>query len=104
MAYTIEFKQKVVNELRSGKTITEVSDKYRIAPSTVFFWNKFMDSDDSRYKTYGHKGEKSFSDIRITIKKLQQENLDLKCRVTYLENQVKNLIATNDKIYKAFIK
>ena len=101
MAYSIEFKEKVVNEFRSGKTITEVSDKYKIAPSTVFFWNKFLDSDDNRYKTYNHK-EKEDLDIQTTIDKLQKKNAELSRRISKLEKQINKLIEINDKLSKIY--
>ena len=39
MRYSLEFKEKVVKEFIKGATITELSDKYHIAPSTLFFWH-----------------------------------------------------------------
>ena len=101
MAYTQEFKQKVVEEFKSGKTITEISDKYKIAPSTVFFWNKYFEND-KRYTNYPHKDTLTCTELTAKYKALQKENKQLSLRVEELEIKVAKLISINDKLNVLF--
>ena len=101
MAYSIEFKKQVVEEFRSGKTITEVSDKYSLAPSTVFFWNKNYDSNERYYK-YGRGGHLTCEQINEKCNKLEKENKRLNDRICILEKEIDNLLSVQRKIKNIF--
>lgn len=103
MAYTQEFKQKVVEEFKSGKTITEISDKYKIAPSTVFFWNKYFEND-KRYTNYPHTNTLTCTELTAKYKALQKEFKELSLKVEELEIKVAKLISINNKLNALFSK
>lgn len=88
MAYSLDFKKKVVNEFRTGKTITEISDKYNIAPSTVFFWNKYIDGNAGKYKTYGKHGNKSYIELVGEINELKEKVSSLEEKLEKISDQI----------------
>lgn len=97
MGYTLEFKKQVVDEFKSGKTITELSDKYGIAPSTVFFWNKYFEND-KRYTKYPHGDTLTCTELTAKIRKLTTENKELKELVTKLEKKMTEMEVRWNKI------
>ncbi len=102
MAYTQEFKKKVVDEFKQGKTITEISDKYKIAPSTVFFWNKYFEND-KRYTNYPHPDTLTCTELTAKYKALEKEYRQLQLKLEDLETQVSKLVSINNKLSSIFI-
>ena len=76
MRYTLEFKEKVVKEFIKGATITELSDKYHIAPSTVFFWHKYY-VKDKRYTSYPHQSSLTTLELTKKVRTLEKQVTEL---------------------------
>ena len=76
MRYTLEFKEKVVKEFIKGATITELSDKYHIAPSTVFFWHKYY-VKDKRYTSYPHQSSLTTLELTKKVRTLEKQVAEL---------------------------
>ena len=81
--YAKELKEKVVKEYKNGATITELSDKYGIVPSTVFFWVKYWNKD-RRYTKYPVRGS-------LTNKQMNEKLKGYSARLKKLEDRVKVL-------------
>ena len=97
MSYSLDFKKKVVDEYNNGKTITELSDKYNIAPSTVFFWKKYFENNN-RYTSYPKSDTYTCSELTQKIKKLLEHNKKLEEKVLLLEKKVNEILSINNKI------
>ena len=87
MTYTLEFKEKVVKEFINGATITELSDKYHIAPSTVFFWHKYF-IRDKRYTSYPHQSSLNAVELTKRVRNLEKKVLELSKRLSELESKL----------------
>lgn len=84
MAYSKEFREKIVNEYLNGKTITELSDKYKIVPSTVFFWVKYYKSN-KKTSMYPQSGVWSARQLTDSVRALRKEIEQLKKEVKELK-------------------
>ena len=76
--------EKVINDYKNGKSITELSDYYQIAPSTVFFWNKQYNNRKTLTKSPNPKGLSTY-ELTVKIRKLEKENKNLLERIDRLE-------------------
>ncbi len=97
MGYTLEFKEQVIKEFKSGKTITELSDKYGIAPSTVFFWNKYFENDN-RYTKYPHGDTLTCTELTTKVRALTKETKELKELISKLEKRIAELESIKSRI------
>lgn len=103
MAYSLDFKKQVVEEFRNGKTITEISDKYKLAPSTVFFWNKNIGITE-RYSKYGNSNHYTTEQLGKKCLKLEEENKNLLKRLSELEKKIALLENKQTKIADILLK
>jgi len=70
--YTDEFKLQIVKLVAAGKSITEISDEYGIAKSTVHKWSRDYNNSNS------FKAKDNLSDAEKELIKLRKENQQLK--------------------------
>jgi transposase len=77
--YNDEFKQKIVELRKSGKTVSELVQEYKLAKSTISMWEKqFSNSGKFTISANLSEGEKEIKVLRKENKQLKMENDILK--------------------------
>jgi len=71
-AYPPEFRHKVLELVRSGRSVAEASRQYELSRQTIMNWMKQDDAD------YGRRGDLLTTDERKELTMLRRENKRLK--------------------------
>lgn len=77
--YTEEFKKQIVELVKSGKSVQDISSEYSIAKSTVFKWVRdYSQSGSFKAKDNRSEEETELIKLRKELKRLEMENDILK--------------------------
>ena len=90
--YTRDFKIGVIREVKSGKTLAQVSRENGIHPSLVVKWKKeyFRDPENAfRGNGRAYKEQARTAELERLVGQLYAENEFLKKALTRLEEEVK---------------
>jgi len=77
--YTNEFKLKIVELVKSGKTPSEIEREYKVTKTTVRDWvKKYANSGEFSAEANRSAGEKELRDLKKELRQLRMENDILK--------------------------
>ena len=90
--YTRDFKIGVVREVKSGKTLAQVSRENGISPSFVVKWRKqYFEDPENAFRGNGktYKENTRIAELERMVGRLYAENELLKKALTRLEGKIK---------------